>query len=524
MVTLAWWRWPEAQSTRLVIAVALIASLSLILAASAGSKWQVDLHMCYFAELAMLTAYCDRDVVLAGAVTAALHHLALNFLMPALVFPDGAQFGRVLLHAGILIIETAALVWLTHRITTLYASTAANSAAAVRALETARAIEAQAAEQRSLSEEARRKSDAELATAAETQCTVVAALGAGLVCLAKGDISCRIHDPFAQEYEELRGNFNAAMAQMGEFIRGIVGNAGAIRLGTEEIRTASDDLARRTEQQAASLEQTAAALDQITATVGKTAEGARQAQGVVTSAQAGARQSEQIVQDATAAMAAIEKSADQISQIIGVIDEIAFQTNLLALNAGVEAARAGEAGRGFAVVASEVRALAQRSAAAAKEIKALISISTQQVGVQLVGATGRSLASIVTQVGEINEVVSEIAISAQQQAAALAQVNSAINQMDQVTQQNAAMVEQSTAASHSLAEETAQLVRLTERFQIDAAPGTPAVVTSAQRLHRPTAPVAAQPPAVRVARAGASAALRKPSLVPASAEESWAEF
>lgn len=119
MVTLAWWRWPEAQSTRLVIAVALIASLSLILAASAGSKWQVDLHMCYFAELAMLTAYCDRDVVLAGAVTAALHHLALNFLMPALVFPDGAQFGRVLLHAGILIIETAALVWLTHRITTL---------------------------------------------------------------------------------------------------------------------------------------------------------------------------------------------------------------------------------------------------------------------------------------------------------------------------------------------------------------------------------------------------------------------
>ena len=179
MVTLAWWRWPEAQSTRLVIAVALIASLSLILAASAGSKWQVDLHMCYFAELAMLTAYCDRDVVLAGAVTAALHHLALNFLMPALVFPDGAQFGRVLLHAGILIIETAALVWLTHRITTLYASTAANSAAAVRALETARAIEAQAAEQRSLSEKARRKSDAELATAAETQCTVVAAWGQG---------------------------------------------------------------------------------------------------------------------------------------------------------------------------------------------------------------------------------------------------------------------------------------------------------------------------------------------------------
>ncbi|MEO8113579.1 MAG: methyl-accepting chemotaxis protein, partial [Phenylobacterium sp.] len=175
----------------------------------------------------------------------------------------------------------------------------------------------------------------------------------------------------------------------------------------------------------------------------------------------------EVVQQAVAAMGQIEKSSTQISQIIGVIDEIAFQTNLLALNAGVEAARAGDAGRGFAVVASEVRALAQRSADAAKEIKTLISTSSQQVGagVQLVGETGEALQRIVGQVAEISTLVADIAVSAKEQSTALAEVNTSMNQMDQVTQQNAAMVEQSTAASHSLAEDAKALVGLVGKFR-----------------------------------------------------------
>ncbi|HEY0203895.1 MAG TPA: methyl-accepting chemotaxis protein [Acetobacteraceae bacterium] len=528
ITTLVWWRSPTSQSSRLLIAVALIASLSLIVAASAGSAWQVDLHMCYFAELAMLAAYCDRDVVLAGAGTTATHHLALNFLMPALVFPGGAQLERVLLHASVLCIETAALVWLTYRIATLLVSTAANLAAAVRASDAARVAEAQAAELRSLNEQARQKVEAELAAAAETQSAMVGAVGAGLACLAKGDLVFRLQDPFAAEYEELRENFNAALEQMQELVRGIVGNADAIRSGTEEIRTASDDLSRRTEQQAASLEETAAAMAEITATVRKTAESSKQVQAVVSRTKEGAEQSGEIVRQAVTAMGGIEQSSQKIGDIIGVIDEIAFQTNLLALNAGVEAARAGDAGRGFAVVASEVRALAQRSAEAAKEIKALISTSALQVGagVKLVGETGRALSRIVSEVGEVTTAVSEIAALAQGQAAGLGEVNTAINQMDQVTQQNAAMVEQSTAAIHSLARETAELVRLTEHFQIGAAPSGIAMDTSVQPLHRPAKPAArmAKATALRVVSRNGRAALAKPSLIPASAEEGWTEF
>ena len=200
----------------------------------------------------------------------------------------------------------------------------------------------------------------------------------------------------------------------------------------------------------------------------RTAEGAGQAREVVSQAKADAQQSSGIVHDAVTAMGGIEQSSRAIGQIIGVIDEIAFQTNLLALNAGVEAARAGDAGRGFAVVASEVRALAQRSAGAAREIKGLISESEAQVskGVALVGATGEALNRIAGQVAAINGVVSDIAASAHEQATGLHQVNTAVGQMDHVTQQNAAMVEQSTAASHGLTQESLELARLIARFRL----------------------------------------------------------
>jgi methyl-accepting chemotaxis protein len=321
--------------------------------------------------------------------------------------------------------------------------------------------------------------------AAAQQAAVVTGLAGGLARLAKGDLTCRVDIAFAPEYDILRTDFNAAVSHLETVVRQIVANTGALRSGTNEITRAADDLSRRTEQQAASLEETAAALDEITATVRKTAEGTNRAQTVMTETKAAAEQSGELVRDAVSAMSEIEASAGQISQIIGVIDEIAFQTNLLALNAGVEAARAGDAGRGFAVVASEVRALAQRSAEAAKEIKSLIQASSQQVsrGVKLVGDTGQSLGRILSQVGQVYTAIIEIAASAQEQATGLHQVNTAVNQMDQVTQQNAAMVEQSTAASHGLAQETEALTSLTGQFQVSTAAKGETAPSRVESLH-----------------------------------------
>jgi len=293
-------------------------------------------------------------------------------------------------------------------------------------------------------------------------------IATGLSRLAEGDLEQRIEAEFIPTLDQLRTDFNASLETLERSMSAISANTQAIRSGVGEISTAADDLSRRTEQQASSLEETAAALEQITATVKKTAEGAKHARDVVSTAKVDADKSGGVVREAMTAMTGIEKSSKQISQIIGVIDEIAFQTNLLALNAGVEAARAGDAGRGFAVVASEVRALAQRSAEAAKEIKGLISASTAQVeqGVTLVTQTGNALERIVAQVVEINAIITDIAASAQEQATGLQQVNAAVNEMDKVTQQNAAMVEETTAAAHALAGETEELGRLVGRYRI----------------------------------------------------------
>lgn len=324
-------------------------------------------------------------------------------------------------------------------------------------------------------EETRRAMEAERVRQAAEQASVVTALAASLNLLADGDLTTRISEPFAGDYDRLRVDFNTAMERLQDAMRTIVVNAGGIQAGSREISQASDDLSRRTEQQAASLEETAAALDEITATVKKTAIGAKQANEVVAATHDAAESSGRVVRETVMAMDEIEKSSKQISQIIGVIDEIAFQTNLLALNAGVEAARAGDAGRGFAVVASEVRALAQRSSGAAKEIKTLISESSRHVesGVKLVGDSGKVLKLIVDKVSEISGLVAEISASAQEQSTALSEVNTAVNQMDQTTQQNAAMVEQSTAASHSLTQEAQALMALVARFKsgVDLAEG-----------------------------------------------------
>lgn len=380
-------------------------------------------------------------------------------------------------------------------------------------------LEGEADAGRSVSERERIAREAQKAQdAADTQ-LAVDGLGTGLTELAGGNVTFRIEQPFVAHLDQLRVSFNSSMAKLQETLQAVGDNAQAIAAGANEIRSASDDLARRTEQQAASVEETAAALEEITTTVKDSTRRAEEAGSLVGRARTGARNSGDVMRDAIAAMEAISKSSSEISNIIGVIDDIAFQTNLLALNAGVEAARAGEAGKGFAVVAQEVRELAQRSAKAAKEIKSLISTSGQQVhsGVDLVTKTGQSLQQIVVEVEEIDGNVKAIVEAAREQATGLNEINTAVNSIDQGTQQNAAMVEQATAASHSLAKEVASLNELLAQFTLQGgrAQSRPMIVT--QRS------VSAQSPArsLRVKVAGAFGGAAGAS---AAAAANWEEF
>ncbi|PDT84266.1 methyl-accepting chemotaxis protein [Sinorhizobium sp. BJ1] len=317
-----------------------------------------------------------------------------------------------------------------------------------------------------LNAERRGNEELQRSTAA-AQAEAMETLGAALERLASGDLTAEV-GRIAPEYGKLKHDFNAAVAALRDVIGAISQSTEIVHGSAGDISEAANNLARRTEQQAAALEETAAALDEITSTVRHASDRAVEARDMVNETKASAAKSGGIVRNAIDAMGRIEDSSSRISQIIGVIDEIAFQTNLLALNAGVEAARAGEAGRGFAVVAQEVRELAQRSAGAAKEIKGLIGTSVKEVGagVELVRSTGDALKEIEALVNQVNEQVASIATAAREQATGLQEVNTAVNSMDQMTQQNAAMVEETTAASQVLAQESRELKSLLERFRL----------------------------------------------------------
>lgn len=356
-----------------------------------------------------------------------------------------------------------------------------------------------------------------------------ALFGAALSAIASRNLEHRIDEDLPGVFGKMRDDFNKAAEQLGDTMADIDGSAANINAGAVEISRATDDLARRTEQQAASIEETAAALEQITTTVNETALRAEDAGKLVKSTQDNAVQSGRVVEKAVQAMSEIENSSGEISNIIGVIDNIAFQTNLLALNAGVEAARAGDAGKGFAVVAQEVRELAQRSASAAREIKALITKSSEQVrnGVELVGETGKALETIMSQVSDINTNVVAIVEAAREQATGLKEINHAVNAMDQGTQQNAAMVEETSAASRALADEVARIADMTQSFRtgkrsarsaapVNARVAAPVIATAASSRHSQTARPAPVRQQAALAKAFAGGAK------PAAAD--WEEF
>lgn len=350
---------------------------------------------------------------------------------------------------------------------------------------------------------------------------MAAALDRGLACLAGGDLRHRIAAAFPGDRDRLRRNFNEAMDNLSGTIGAVAHATQGLQSGAGEIRAVTDDLFRRTEQQAASLRETVTSMNEIGRMMQHSAHSAHQAAQAIGNAHDEASEGHQVVAEAVRAMGEIEHGAQEIAQIINVIDGIAFQTNLLALNAGVEAARAGDAGKGFAVVANEVRALAQRSADAAKDIKALILTSAGQVGqgVTLVGQTGEILNRMVDRVGEISELVTAISASSETQSAGLQQANSAVGAMDRMTQQNAAMVDQSTSAIRQLAGEADDLARLVGHFRADDQPAG-----SAGRV-RPRAEAAAATRRDRDVRAAPPVTPRAASpLAVVRDDEDWSEF
>ena len=363
---------------------------------------------------------------------------------------------------------------------------------------------------------------------------IVSTLGTGLAKFREGDLSARISAALEGPFARLKTDFNDMAGELEKVIGSVASTASNVQTGSTEIRAASDDLATRTEQQAASLESAANAMRDVTAKVGESAQNAGAVRETIVRATDRANAGGDVVKRAVGAMDSIVSSSKTITQIIDLIDGIAFQTNLLALNAGVEAARAGEAGRGFAVVANEVRALAQRSAEAARDIKGLISSSAQHVemGVKLVNETGEALDAIITQVAEIGTLIEDIATAAVDQASSISKVNVTMGELDRMTQQNAAMVEESAAASRNLSGQAANLSTMVARFRgqgisTRAAAAYPAPVPS--RTERKASAPRRAAPAISPAPAPRTFAATAPLQAHGNfafdvSDDNWSEF
>ncbi len=474
--TAVWWIDRDGPTARFVSGLTQAAMVSLLVYAFSGSPLQIDMHMYFFAILAICSAWVDWRPIVSFCLFTAVHHLALYVVLPAAVFPGDADLGRVALHAGILLLETGDLIGLGLVIRRF----ADNEAAMARLLsekDEAVKLAAAAEEARAHEEQTRALHEAEERQNLADLRHFLQAIGASLERLSHGDLTARITTPVASAFDDLKATYNASIAELEAAIGAVVTTAAGLRQGIASIRTTSDHLSARTETQASSLQETVTALAEVARSVNESAQETRRADEVAAKTKAVASQGVDVVGQAISAMAEIETSSGRIGTIIGTIEEIAFQTSLLALNAGVEAARAGDAGKGFAVVAQEVRALSQRSADAAKEIKSLVLSADMQVklGVKHVEGTGTALNAILEEVAAMGHVIADISQRAGEQAVAIRQVSAAAQQLDEMAHENAKIVDGAAASAHSLEQQTAALSRHAERFTVSnpTVEGTP---------------------------------------------------
>jgi methyl-accepting chemotaxis protein len=545
-----------SQAFRYLAVSVLMAEVMGLLIAARGYSWQTDMHMAFFAALALCALMYDVKAIVLGAVLVAVHHLVLGMLLENLVFFGGGSIPRVVLHAVLISAEAAGLIWLTLTTRKLLDFAADKSAEAAGEASKARELADAAESERrawheghhtmlerleaSFGEVLARASAGDFTARVDTDLddavlnrlagnvnTLVATVGNGLektgemlAALARTDLTHRVEGHEAGAFEQLRVDANAVAETLTGVVAQLRQTSRSLKTATGEMLSGANDLAERTTKQAATIQETSATVEQLAVTVAANAKRADEARGVAGSVTRTAEEGGLVMHQATEAMDRITQSSAKISNIIGLIDDIAFQTNLLALNASVEAARAGDAGKGFAVVAIEVRRLAQSAAKASADVKVLIEQSGTEVsgGSRLVADAAAKLETMLAAARSSNALMDGIARESREQAVAVEGVSRAVRQLDEMTQHNAALVQETNAAIEQTEAQASELDRVVAVFTLADSPAP--VMVSAPVARRPL-PV----PNVRELQSQVRSAARSYlSKGNAALKDDWSEF